>query len=167
MIGSCRARGRLGEREAVSLLGCTPRRQSPGTFGADQVRRIQGVCAGVLAQSEPVTLSLRGVGVQGCQVYIEVVPHTDAWTRLRWALETALLAAGEEPIAYPDTRPIHLNVARMTDTSRASLDRVLAAVEALRYAPLGELTVSRVELVVTDFVVSPRHARTLATFELA
>ena len=150
----------------VSLLGCTPRRPSPNEFGAEQVRRIRAACARVLAGSGPVGLNLRGVGVQGCQVFVQVIPRTDAWARLRGALEDALVDTGERPIAYPDKRPIHLNVLRMTDTSPVALDRMLTAVEALRDAPLGELTISRVGLVITDFVVSPRHARALATFDL-
>ncbi|MDP8922771.1 MAG: 2'-5' RNA ligase family protein, partial [Chloroflexota bacterium] len=151
----------------VSLLGCTPRVPSPDAFGAEKIRRIHDLCARVLARRGPVTLALRGVGVQGCQVFVQAIPGDDAWARLRQALEDALVAAGEAPIAYPDKRPIHLNVLRMTDASPATLDRMLAAVEALLDAPLGELTVAWVELVVTDFVVSPRHVRTLATFELA
>ena len=151
----------------VSLLGCTPRRPSPEAFDSVRARRIREVCGQILERHGPVSLDLRGVGVQGCQVFIQVVPRTDAWARLRETLEAALRAAGEEPISYPDKRPIHLNVLRMTDTTPASLGAMLAAVEARRDVPLGELTITRVELAVTDFVVSPRHARTLATFDLA
>ena len=150
----------------VSLLGCTPRHASPDAFTPDQVGRIQEVCARVLSRSGPVRLDLRGVGVQGCQVLVQVLPRIDAWARLRAYLEDALVEIGERPIAYPDKRPIHLNVLRMTDTSPDAPSRMLAAVEALRDAPLGALTIARVELVITDFVVSPRHARTLATFDL-
>ena len=150
----------------VSLLGCTPRHPSPDAFTPDQIRRICDICAPVLSRSGPVRLDLRGVGIQGCQVFVQVLPPTDAWARLRQNLEEALLAAGEEPISYPDKRPIHLNVARMTETSSASLEAMLRVVAAHRDAPLGELTISRVEMVVTDFVVSPSHARTLAMFEL-
>ena len=150
----------------VSLLGCTPRRPSPESFGAEQIERIRAACDRVLARSGPVVLDLRGVGVQGCQVFVQVVPRSDAWARLRLALEDALVDLGEQPIAYPDKRPIHLNVLRMTDTSASALERMLAAVAALRDAPLGELTIARVELVITDFVVSPRHVRILATFDL-
>ena len=151
----------------VSLLGCTPRRPSPDQFDAGQVGRIRDACARVLAWTGSVAFDLRGVGVQGCQVFVQVIPRTDAWGTLRQALETALVAAGEAPISYPDRRPIHLNVLRMTDTSPASLAAMLDAVDALRDAPIAELVISRVELVLTDLVVSPRHARTLATFELA
>ena len=148
----------------VSVLGCTPRRPSPDQFDVNQVRRIRDTCAGVLGRVGPATFDMRGVGVQGCQVFVQVIPRTGAWADLRQALETALVAAGEAPIFYPDKRPIHLNVLRMTDTSPASLAAMLDAVDALGDAPLGELVIPRVELVLTDFVVSPRHARTLATF---
>jgi len=150
----------------VSLLGCTPRRTAPATFGAGQVARIRDACAGVLGGARRVELGLRGIGVQGCQVFAQAIPDHDTWAHLRAELEDALMAARERPIGYPDKRPIHLNLLRMTDAAPEALDRMLAAVERLRDEPLGALAVSRVELVVTDFVVSRRHTRTLETFAL-
>jgi hypothetical protein len=70
---------------------------------------------------------------------------------------------GEAPIAYPDTEPVHLNVAR--------LDRLddPAAADALLAAPpdLDRLvTLRTIEVVVTDFLVSPGTLQVLGTITL-
>lgn len=89
--------------------------------------------------------------------------------RLRAEALAALLVApfealGKEPIVYPDTEPMHLNVAR--------LERLTApdrAGELLTAPPdlARPIALHAVEVVVTDFLVSPDTLGVLETVTLA
>jgi hypothetical protein len=150
----------------VTLLGCTPRSPARSAFSASQLERIAGVCTRVLQGMPAVHLSLRGLGLVGNQVFVQVFPHSDDWARLRSDLVRDLRAEGEAPIAYPDTRPIHLNVMRLTDGSRQEIAGILELVQARRNVDFGEFVIDTVDLLITDFVLSEPSTTFLRGFPL-
>jgi hypothetical protein len=150
----------------VSLLGCTRRHPTPDAFSPEQVRSIAEVCERVITGRPPVRLTFRGIGAVGNQVFVQVFPRDRSWEHLRRDLDDALRALGEDPISYPNRAPIHLNVARVTDASPASIAALLACVDRLHDAPIGEITISRVSYLITDFVLSADHTRDLGSFLL-
>ncbi len=112
-------------------------------------------------------MTLRGVGVTGNQVFIQVFPHDRTWEVLRQELERELRAHGETPIAYPNKAPIHMNIMRITDNEPIRLSKILEVVDQLRSIEIGELDVAIVELIVTDFVLSSASTRSLGRFTLS
>jgi 2'-5' RNA ligase len=150
----------------ISLLACTQRAASPEAFSAERIRRIGDICAKTIAGTGRVVMQLRGVNLIGNQVFIQAFPQTYEWTALRQKLEEALLAAGETPITHPDKAPVHVNLMRLTATSREKLTTLLHAIERLRRVEIGNVTISEIELVLTDFVVSAGHTKLLRKFTL-
>ena len=146
----------------VSLLGCTPREPSPA-FAPERVAAIVGAVAAVVAGRPPTPVELGAVNLLGNQWFVEVVPQDDSWSDLRRALVAPLEALGERPIAYPDTEPMHLNIARqLTLASPAAAERLLAAPPG----PPRPLALTTIEVVTTDFTVTPSTLRTHATVHL-
>jgi hypothetical protein len=147
----------------VSLLGATQREASPD-FAAERLDRVVEAVHKTVAGVAPAAVHLGRLNLLGNQWFVEVTPVDETWSALRRALVAPFEALGEEPIAYPDTEPMHLNVARLeglTDPDRAA---------ALLDAPpdLDRAVVLRaIEVVVTDFLVSPEALRVLDTVTLA
>jgi hypothetical protein len=147
----------------VSLLGCTPRQPSPA-FAPERVAAIVDAVTAVVAGRRPAPVELGAVNLLGNQWFVEVVPQDDSWSALRRALVAPLEALGERPIAYPDTEPMHLNVARqLTLASPATAERLLAAPPG----PPHGVALATIEVVTTDFTVTPATLRTHATLPLA
>lgn len=147
----------LPESTHITLLGCTQRFPTPDSFAPDQITMISTIVADVLRDQPPVRMLLKGIGALGNQVYIQVHPYDRRWEELRQQLGDALTAAGTAPMVHPNKAPIHMNLLRMTDTAQPKLDRMLDTVAHLHDAEISEFTVSTVDLVVTDFVISPAH----------
>ena len=147
----------LPESTHITLLGCTQRFPTPDSFSADYVTMIANIIADVLRDQPPVRMLLKGIGALGNQVYIQVYPYDQRWELLRQQLGDALLSAGTGPMVHPNKAPIHMNLLRMTDTAKSKLDRTLDAVAKWRDTEFCEFTVSAVDLVITDFVISPAH----------
>jgi hypothetical protein len=154
-----------GQRH-ITLVGCTPRFVERRALAPERIRRIRDTVATVLADEAPVAFDLDGVGVLGAQVFVQVVPRNRRWQLLRERLAAALAAAGEAPQVHASAAPIHLNVLRVTDAGGSALAPLFAAIESLRRAPIGCLVVSRIALVLTDFVVTPGHTADHAAFAL-
>ena len=146
----------------VSLLGCTPREPDPA-FAPERVAAIVGAVAEVVAGRPATPVELGALNLLGNQWFVEVVPRDETWSDLRRALVAPLEALGDRPIAYPDTEPMHLNVARQrTLASPGAAERLLASPPA-QPRPLALTTI---EVVTTDFTVTPSTLRTHATLRL-
>lgn len=148
----------------VSLLGCTQREEEPQTSTPTRVRGIHQVVGPVVSKYSPVTMKLGRVNLLGTQFFIEVVTGQEDWSRIRVELETNLKEIGEHPIAYADTEPIHLNVARMLSAPDASVLRKILSAADLNVDE--DVLIDTVELVLTDFVVSPDKLKALETYSI-
>jgi hypothetical protein len=137
----------------LSLLGCTqrePDRQpARGKRMADIVRALDRAVLDV----DPVPVTLGGLNLVGPQFFIEVLTEETAWRSLRERLAAELTRIGENPMTHADPEPMHLNIARILRlTDPAELRRLLAEDRPTVNAALELATI---ELVVTDFVVTP------------
>jgi hypothetical protein len=150
----------------ISLLACTQRAASAEMFAAERIKRVEDICAEVIAGTGQVSMNLRGLNIIGNQVFIQAFPQTGQWAGLRQKLEDALIAAGEAPISHPDKAPVHVNLMRLTDTRPEARLALLQAIERLRQADIGIVSISEVDLVLTDFVVSAHHTTLLRKFAL-
>lgn len=146
----------------VSLLGATQREPSPA-FAPTRVRAIVDAVRATAAGVPSVPVRLGRLNLLGAQWFVEVTPADDTWAALRRELVAPLEAMGEAPIAYADTEPVHLNVARL-----GRLDDPAAADALLADPPDVDRTVvlRTVEVVVTDFLVSPATLRVVETVTL-
>ncbi len=85
---------------------------------------------------------------------------------MREKLGCALKKEGFEPIAYEDTRPVHLNLGRVYPD--CATKELAAAVENVRGAWASKtIRIKAIELILTDFVLSPVLTKNLMTFELS
>jgi hypothetical protein len=148
----------------ISLLGCTQREPAVPAGRPSRVRRIREALAAVTAEAHPVPVRLGGVNLIGTQLFVEVLTDDAEWSRLRRELAGSLAAIGEDPLAYADPEPMHLNVARLLTAPDPDL---------LRQALLGcdlvagrPVLLHKVELVLTDFVLTPATLEILGAFEL-
>jgi hypothetical protein len=147
----------------VTLLGLTPRRERPDRPAA-QLTALVDLAREACAPLGPVEAQLGGLNLIGDQWFVEVLTDDPAWSATRARLADLVLAAGGEPITYPDTEPMHVNVARVTAGTDAA-----AVADALHDPDLTadhDLRLHTVEVVVTDFVVDPGTLRVLDTIEL-
>ena len=103
-------------------------------------------------------MSLKGVGITGNQVFIQVFPADRQWARMRESLERALIEIGEAPIAYPNKAPIHMNILRITRNDKGKLWDLLDIIEKLRQTDFGEFNVTVIDFLITDFVLSPPNS---------
>ena len=125
----------------ISLMGCTPREQVPPTL--ERARAIARAVRPAIERFEAVPVEIGRLNVLGAQAFLEVVTDSPDWAAMRIAVADAAEALGEQPIRYADAEPMHLNVARV-DTL-PDLDQGIDR----------RLELSRIEVVITDFVVSP------------
>jgi 2'-5' RNA ligase len=156
----------LPESTHITLLGCTQRHPAPDAFSTAQLDRIAVLCADALRGQPPVMMHLKGLGALGNQVFVQVYPLDRRWEALRTRLGDLLVGAGEAPMLHPNKAPIHMNLMRITDASPGALTRVIEAVGRWRDVDLGSVEVAVVDLVITDFVISPPHTRHCQTYRL-
>ncbi|CAL9539428.1 hypothetical protein SUDANB95_04166 [Actinosynnema sp. ALI-1.44] len=148
----------------VSLLGCTQREPEPIAVDGDRAARVRDAVAEVLDGQPVVEVELGRLNLIGDQFFVEVLPSSSRWADTRKRLAAAVSAIGEQPIAYADAEPMHLNVARIVGPPATSAvrevlgdpSRVIGAAVALR----------AVELVSTDFVVAPESLVVIDEFDL-
>lgn len=150
----------------VSLLGCTQRTRDRREFTTHRLEAIQRVCAAVLQGDVQTALQLKGAGISGAQVFAQGFCVDPTWPRLRAELGDALTALGENPMTYPNPWPAHFNVMRFTGKDPREVARIVELIERNRNRPLGTISINRVELLITDFVLSPGGTEHLATFAL-
>ncbi len=141
----------------VSLLALT-QREHVSEFEPERLRRLVEAAQDVLSTMGPTIVRLGAINLLANQWFVEIVPSDDTWAAARRRIADSARLVGEEPISFPDTEPIHLNLARVNSGLRAQQALALLA----RPSTDLRMTLSLVELVVTDFVVSGP-----ATVELA
>jgi hypothetical protein len=149
----------------MSLLGCTQREARPQTEDAGRIASIRDVVKAVVPPFRSVRMRLGRVNLLGTQLFVEVVTDQDDWSRMRQELNERLLRIGESPIAYADTEPIHLNVCRIISSPDSRL--LSKALTNVGLDARAEVLVSTIELVLTDFVVSPERIKVIDTFSLS
>lgn len=151
----------------ITLLGCTHRFLSKDAFTGERIGRIFKVCSKILNGKSSVTMTLRGIGIEGDRVFVQVFPNEHRWADLRQELEDSLKAIGEEPISYSNKMPVHLNIMRVTNSNQSELMRLLVAIEEIREIEVGELEVSKINFLLTDFVLSAINTEHLGSFLLS
>lgn len=148
----------------LSLLGCTQRENIKQTTTLVRVNRIGRTVAPIIRAHKPVRMHLGRLNLLGTQFFIEVTAENGEWSQLRDELAASLERIGECPISYADTEPIHLNVARIL----ASPDEHLlkSALTDPDFSINEVVVIDKVELVLTDFTVSPDQLEVLDTIPL-
>lgn len=148
----------------VSLLGCTPREEDKQDPASVRATRIRDAIADVVGSAGPVGVEVGRLNLLGMQLFLEVYTDSPKWARMRVDLADALAALGERPITYADPEPMHLNISRLEgppDTSR--LHQTLGD-SSVGLNVLARLTY--VDVVVTDFVLSPEGLVIVDTIQL-
>lgn len=156
----------LPESTHITLLGCTQRAATPAAFSVAHIQRITAICQQELYRVAPVEMTLKGVGVIGNQVFVQVFPYDRQWAMLRQQLVDALVAEGEQPLTHANKAPIHLNLMRITDARPDALRHIIEVIRPLRDRAISTFTVTTVDLLLTDFVVSPSHTTFVASYAL-
>lgn len=147
----------------VTLMGCTQREPSPDVDPArlagigEAVRVVTGPVA-------PVVVRLGRVNLGGGQFFVEMTTDDPAWSQMRTRLAEELRGRGGSPIVHPDNEPMHLNLARADGA--LSPEAVAAALDAAGEVD-RELELAVVEVVVTDFLVTPAALRVVDTVQLS
>lgn len=150
----------------ISMIGCTPRKEAMNSFPAEQIAKIRQICEDSLSSVHPSEISFTGVGLTGNQIFLQGYPHDRNWESARKKIDDNLLANGEQPISYPNKFPIHLNIARITDTSDKQIAGIRQFIEQNRRVEIGTLLFNHIELVITDFVLSKDNFKSLHTINL-
>lgn len=150
----------------ISMIGCTPRKDSMNMFPPTQIEKIKEICGESLSQIKPAIITFRGLGVVGNQIFLQGYPHDRNWEYARKIVDNNLLANGEQPISYSEKFPIHMNIARVTDVSGLNIKRIRNFIEQNRDIEVGTLSFTDIELVLTDFVLSHGNFKSLHTFKL-
>jgi hypothetical protein len=152
----------------LSLLALTAR-GAPTELDDARVARVAGAAVAALEERtdrRPVVFALGGVGLVGTQLFVEARAPDERWAAWRTAVADAAAGVGEQPLVHPDPEPVHLNVARLGPASRPALVTLAARLRAERHAVETTVEIDRLEVVVTDFVVSPHATRTVAAVRL-
>jgi hypothetical protein len=150
----------------ISLSGCTPRYASKEAFTGERIKRIKAVCLENLKGRQNIAMSLKGVGIIGNQVFLQVFPEDRRWAEMRRELEEAMLKIGESPITFPNKAPIHMNILRVTSGDKKELWRLLKVIEHLHTAELGGFNIAVIDFLITDFVLSPANTTLLDRIRL-
>jgi hypothetical protein len=148
----------------LSLLGCTQREEDKQTADRVRVNRIGRTVESVIRAHRPVRMQLGRLNLLGARFFIEVIPDSDEWSRMRDELSVDLKKIGERPVSYADTDPIHLSVARILTTPDKYL--LESALTDPHLTVDETVIVDKIELVLTDFVVSPEHLEVLDIISL-
>lgn len=146
-----------------TLGPCTLRFRDKSIFTAEKIEKIRKIVQKVLEGKRSVKFLIKGVGVVGNQVFLQVYPYDNSWILYREELEMALKDEGEKPLSYPDKSPVHINLMRITDAS--DLEEVYRIVKDNREVDVGEVEVKMVDYVLADFVLS-HHSSYISDFKL-
>jgi hypothetical protein len=135
----------------LSLLGLTQREETPPN--AERVAAIIQAVEPAVRKATTVLVQAGRVNMIGNQLFIEVIPSRDSWANLRLSLDKVVRAIGEDPISYADPEPMHLNIGRLLSPPNG--DRLKAALTDESLAVDHEFGLTTVEIVTTDFVLTP------------
>lgn len=148
----------------ISLLGCTSREELAAVTEPERIAAVQRAVRQVVAGHHSITLDLGRVNLIGSQFFVEVYADDEVWSQMRAQLTKVLVAIGETPISFPDTEPMHLNLARLLSSpDQTALKQLLSKAD---FGLAASLIIQTVELVVTDFVVSPEATRVVEVLQL-
>lgn len=150
----------------ITMLGCTQRQQDKLFFSKERVNKIQDICNSVLSGSGPVLFDVKGVGILGNQIYLQVYPRNNKWKEKREVLEAKLLESNETPICFANKVPIHINIMRITDPDKNQIVPLLKEICALHNKYIGSFEVINIDFLITDFVLSERNAIFLSSINL-
>jgi len=148
----------------VSLLGCSQREPESPINDKARVEKVQNVVSETLRDHAPVDMRLGRLNLLRNQFFLEVYLKDEEWPGIRSALAESLLGIGEDPIVYSDKEPVHLNLARLT--APCSAETVARLIGSPDNDAATSLSISTVELVVTDFVVTPETLAVVEAFRL-
>lgn len=152
----------------VTVAGCTPFYKERSAISDERIRKILQTC-GRVTQSwrEPLRLYVNGLNAVPSSVFLQVASLDGGFVKFRQQVLQALRAGGEEPADPPDAEEIHMNIMRFTHADRVRLLPLVAAIESMRDARIGEIEVNNVELDLTDRIQSPVSTRVISRFSLA
>jgi hypothetical protein len=144
----------------LSLLGMTQRQV--GDFDEVSLRWLRDIVTKIFAETEPIQFDLHQLNLQNNQWFIEAIAGSTVWARLRTQLGDAVRAEGGDPMTHPDSEPTHINIARMNgDADAHACAELLTASQQLQF-----LTVSHVDVVITDFTLTPSATQFIDTIHL-
>ncbi len=155
----CTQANRFTSRSSVAL------RDSDVPVEPARVRAIGEVVRTTLTGHQATTVELGRVNIAGAQIFIEVFTDSLEWSTTRHELIDGLRAVDENPITSNTTEPMHLNIGRMTVPPKPGKLRELLSDTSLATGKPIELHV--IELVITDFLVTPGVAQFLGDYELS
>jgi 2'-5' RNA ligase len=150
----------------VSLQGCTQRHRTREALSLERIQKIDKLCSQVIKNEQPVEIHLTGLNILGPQVFVQGLPTSQQWARLRERLDATLRDHGEEPMTYRDKNPMHLNIMRISDPDPQTIAEVLDFIKSHRSHDLGALTITKIEFVLTDFLFSVANREILNTYHL-
>lgn len=141
----------------VSLLGCTQRVETINQFDREHINKIKEICQQEIEKAEPAEMILRGIGIAGNQIFIQGIPVNRNWEELRTSMTDRLVQSGENPIAYEDKSPVHINIIRIINADRDLLTSLHKEILKLRDVELGSIKLTCIQYVITDFCVSQKN----------
>jgi len=150
----------------VTLFPCTSSMSSATAFTPIQVSAVEQVCSSIFSGISETRMQLRGLGIRGNQVFVQAFPVDRSWAQLRQHLGIRLRSVGETPSTYPDHLPVLLNIMKLTDTTPSLLLALLKIIQRLRDFDIGQLSVSTISLVLTDFVLSQPNTTHIKQYKL-
>lgn len=150
----------------ITVLGLTQHQDSTEKFSDQDINRLKSMIDPILQTAKKVKMHLKGLGVVGNQVFIQVYPNTNDWEKLREELDINLQSAKETPISYPNKSPIHLNLIRITDNSPEKVNKLYNKIKELHEYDFGETTFHTIELLITDFFILPEYRKIIQTYKL-
>ncbi len=148
----------------VSLLGCTLREHDRQADQVDRLARIAGVVRARLSEVRAVSVTLGRLNLMGPQAFVDVVPTDGRWADARLDLADGLREIGETPMSHPDAEPIHLNISRLAGRYEAT--ELVDALTDESVSVAATIELATVELVVTDFGLTPALTTFVETFSL-
>jgi hypothetical protein len=149
----------------ISLIGCTQRRSGWDLERARKdSQRIASTVRPVVGNFLPQSMEIGPVSVCGSSIFAEVYPESEDWSAMRRIIGVQLAEQGFDPIVYKDTRPVHLNLARLLPNAKpaAFLSRIESSRE--KWSPL-KLEIDQVECILTDFVLTPTEVEVFSKFK--
>jgi hypothetical protein len=132
--------------------------------------RARGIVAEALSDMPPMRFRARGLNVFASTVFLQLLPHVPGAPReIRERLSGRMRAArflGANPEAYEAGLAWDLAFANVVRFRRGVNGAVVKAVEKLRDVDFGDVTLSKVEYVRTDKLLSSPRTTSLASFDL-
>jgi len=153
----------------LTVLNCTPALEDPRQPSSDEVHSIAEDFQEIVSQFRPFQLRLCGLNVFPTTVFAQVLDESHSLEtlreRLRRRFDERLRWSGTHDAAQlvPSPSLSYVNVLRFDSVVEPAL---LDGINHLRRVDLGHFTVSSIELVTTDKLLSMPHTVSQARFVL-